>query len=108
MQYFPNQLPVDVQDIQEVIKKIFTHDPTGVERVTEGGSTFVYRIIFPHETFYLSILPEEGEQGYLAHGDFDTTHIYQDNGRYTGIIDFGEIRGADRWYDLGYFHMRGW
>src|SRR5205823_3668500 len=28
------------------------------------------------------------------------------NGRYTGIIDFGEIRGADRWYDLGYFHMR--
>ena len=27
-------------------------------------------------------------------------------GRYTGIIDFGEIRGADRRYDLGHFHMR--
>jgi aminoglycoside phosphotransferase (APT) family kinase protein len=48
----------------------------------------------------------DSEQGYLAHGDFDTTQIYQENGRYTGIIDFGEIRGADRWYDLGHFHMR--
>lgn len=43
--------------------------------------------------------------GCLAHGDFDSTHIYQDAGRYTGIIDFGEIRGADQWYDLGHFHL---
>lgn len=48
----------------------------------------------------------EGEQGYLAHGDFDTTHIFQENGRYSGIIDFGEIRGTNSWYDLGHFHMR--
>ena len=48
----------------------------------------------------------EGEQAYLAHGDFDTTHIFQENGRYTGIIDFGEMRGTNRWYDLGHFHMR--
>ena len=48
----------------------------------------------------------DSTQGYLAHGDFDTTHIYQDNGQYTGIIDFGEIRGATHWYDLGHFHMR--
>jgi aminoglycoside phosphotransferase (APT) family kinase protein len=41
----------------------------------------------------------------LAHGDFDVTHIFQDDGRYTGVIDFGEIRSADRWYDVGYFHM---
>lgn len=47
----------------------------------------------------------EIEQGYLAHGDFEPTHIFQENGRYTGIIDFGEIRGANRCYDLGYFHM---
>lgn len=46
------------------------------------------------------------EQGYLAHGDLDTTHIYQHNGQYSGIIDFGEIRGASRWYDLAHFHMR--
>lgn len=48
----------------------------------------------------------EGEQAYLAHGDFDTTHIFQENGRYSGILDFGEIRGTNHWYDLGHFHMR--
>ena len=41
----------------------------------------------------------------LAHGDFDLTHVFHQDGRYSGIIDLGEIRGADRWYDLGYFHM---
>jgi aminoglycoside phosphotransferase (APT) family kinase protein len=46
------------------------------------------------------------EQASLAHGDFGTPHIYQEGGRYTGIIDFGEIRGTDRWYDLGYFHLQ--
>jgi len=41
----------------------------------------------------------------LAHGDFDVSHIFQHAGRYTGVIDFGEIRGADRWYDLGHFRL---
>lgn len=41
----------------------------------------------------------------LAHGDFDTTHIYQQDGQYTGIIDFGEIRGTDQWYDLAHFRV---
>jgi aminoglycoside phosphotransferase (APT) family kinase protein len=45
----------------------------------------------------------------LAHGDFDATHIYavsEPTMRYSGIIDFGEIRGADPLYDLGHalFH----
>lgn len=42
--------------------------------------------------------------GALAHGDFDSTHIYVDPDRctLTGIIDFGEIRGADPLYDLGH------
>jgi aminoglycoside phosphotransferase (APT) family kinase protein len=47
----------------------------------------------------------EAEQACLAHGDFDVTQIYQQRGRYTGLIDFGEIRGADLWYDLGHFRM---
>ncbi|GLV54733.1 hypothetical protein KDH_15800 [Dictyobacter sp. S3.2.2.5] len=46
------------------------------------------------------------EQGYIAHGDFDSTHIYQLGGHYSGIIDFGEIRGAHQWYDLAHFHLR--
>jgi aminoglycoside phosphotransferase (APT) family kinase protein len=48
----------------------------------------------------------ETGQSRLAHGDFDTTAIYQEQGRYTGIIDFGEICGASRWYDLAHFRMR--
>ncbi len=47
----------------------------------------------------------DAEQALLAHGDFDVTHIYQRDGRYSGIIDFGEIRGGDPWYDLGHFRM---
>jgi Ser/Thr protein kinase RdoA (MazF antagonist) len=39
----------------------------------------------------------------LAHGDFDTTQIFQANGRYTGLIDFGEIRGTEPLFDLGHF-----
>jgi Ser/Thr protein kinase RdoA (MazF antagonist) len=43
-------------------------------------------------------------RGHLAHGDFDATHIWlDDRGRYAGIIDFGEMRGADRHFDLGHF-----
>jgi len=248
MNHSPNQPFTNIQYIQAVVKKIFPQNPTDVERVTEGVSTCVYRLSFPHETFYLRILPEEGasfapefavhtqlhhmqikvpevihfehynellqrsvmvtteikgqalnhsstlsqaklaaivqeagrdlaclnavqvegfgwvrrdspaleplqaewsthqafvleyweadvaylaqhilqqpevslleqvfaryaswlddEQGYLAHGDFDTTQIYQDQEHYTGIIDFGEIRGANCWYDLGHFLMR--
>ncbi len=45
------------------------------------------------------------EQGRLAHGDFDLTHIFQSGGRYTGIIDFGEMRGENRYYDLGHFRL---
>lgn len=39
----------------------------------------------------------------LAHGDFDATHIYQRDGVYTGVIDFGEMRGAEPHYDLAFF-----
>jgi aminoglycoside phosphotransferase (APT) family kinase protein len=42
---------------------------------------------------------------HLAHGDFDATAIFRRDGRFTGIIDFGEMRGTDRWYDLGHFRM---
>lgn len=47
-------------------------------------------------------LPGKTESS-LAHGDLDTTHIYCQDSTYTGIIDFGEMRGTDRAYDLGHF-----
>lgn len=51
-------------------------------------------------------LLDDIKQGYLAHGDLDSTHIFQERGSYTGIIDFGEVRGAGRWYDLAHFRIR--
>jgi aminoglycoside phosphotransferase (APT) family kinase protein len=41
--------------------------------------------------------------GHLAHGDLDLTHVYAHAGRYSGIIDFGEMRGADPYFDPGHF-----
>ena len=47
---------------------------------------------------------DTGSRSHLVHGDFDATHIYFDQATstYTGIIDFGEGRGADFEYDLGH------
>jgi Ser/Thr protein kinase RdoA (MazF antagonist) len=42
----------------------------------------------------------------LAHGDFDTSPIFQADGRYTGLIDFGEIRGTEPLFDLGHFLLQ--
>jgi aminoglycoside phosphotransferase (APT) family kinase protein len=47
----------------------------------------------------------ETPQAVLAHGDFDLTHIYHVHGDYSGVIDFGEMRGADPFYDLGHFAL---
>jgi len=44
--------------------------------------------------------------GRLVHGDFDATHIYQCHGSYAGVIDLGEMRGAESHYDLAYFHVQ--
>jgi Ser/Thr protein kinase RdoA (MazF antagonist) len=41
----------------------------------------------------------------LAHGDFDTTAIFQRDGDYSGLIDFGEIRGTEPLFDLAHFHL---
>jgi aminoglycoside phosphotransferase (APT) family kinase protein len=46
-----------------------------------------------------------GTPAVLQHGDFDVTAIFCAGGRYTGLIDFGEIRGAEPWFDLGHFHL---
>lgn len=47
----------------------------------------------------------EHQESVLAHGDFDVTHIFYDSSGYTGLIDFGDIRGAYANYDLGHFSM---
>jgi len=39
-------------------------------------------------------------QARLAQADFDVTPIFCADGRYTGIVDSGEIRGAEPLFDL--------
>ncbi|MWV46327.1 phosphotransferase [Paenibacillus sp. HJL G12] len=41
----------------------------------------------------------------LVHGDFDDSHIFQQFGKYKGIIDFGEIQGNSPLYDLGHYKL---
>lgn len=41
----------------------------------------------------------------LVHGDFCLEHIFQEGGRFTGIIDLGEIRGNTPFFDLGTFAL---
>ncbi len=52
---------------------------------------------------WCDLLPKQSH-AFLAHGDFDPSHIYVDpvTGWYQGLIDLGEIRGADPLYDLGH------
>jgi aminoglycoside phosphotransferase (APT) family kinase protein len=55
-----------------------------------------------------AIIAGEGQRppapAHLAHGDLDVTHIWLDGqGRYAGLIDFGEMRGADPFFDAGHF-----
>lgn len=42
-------------------------------------------------------------QAVLVHGDLSLEHIFQKDGRFTGFIDFGEIRGERPFFDLGAF-----
>jgi aminoglycoside phosphotransferase (APT) family kinase protein len=41
----------------------------------------------------------------LVHGDFDVSHVFHSNGRYSGLIDLGEIRGNNRLFDLATFAL---
>jgi aminoglycoside phosphotransferase (APT) family kinase protein len=81
------------------------------EHFEENLSVLTAGLLSPEEVMAVRAVIAERQpwlhagQGRLAHGDFDTTPIMQQDGRYTGIIDFGEIRGADMWYDLGHFRM---
>jgi hypothetical protein len=51
----------DNAHIRALTNRIFPSDPIQVERITEGVSTYVYGIVFQRETFYLHVLPEEGD-----------------------------------------------
>lgn len=46
------------------------------------------------------------EQGRLVHGDFAMSSIFVDNGKLTGIIDFGDAFIGDPLMDIAYFRFK--
>jgi len=50
------------------------------------------------------VITKLDKNSFLSHGDFNENHIYQLNGKYTGIIDFGNIKGTPKYYDLAYLY----
>lgn len=60
----------------------------------------INRYIIKHQ-----YLLDTKDTSYLAHGDFCTEHIYHINGKYSGIIDFGDIRGTSKYHDLAHFYL---
>jgi len=47
------------------------------------------------------------EQGVLLHGDLMPRHVWDDNGRLTGLIDWGDAMAGDPLFDLARFSMAG-
>ncbi|HEV8564199.1 MAG TPA: phosphotransferase [Actinomycetota bacterium] len=47
----------------------------------------------------------DGLPSRLAHGDFDDTHVFRHGRAYSGIIDFGEMRGAPPLYDAAHYAL---
>lgn len=44
------------------------------------------------------------DQSYLSHGDFGNSHIFVNNSKYSGIIDFGDIRCTSVYHDLAHYY----
>ncbi|HKZ28524.1 MAG TPA: aminoglycoside phosphotransferase family protein [Acidimicrobiia bacterium] len=65
-------------------------DDAEVERVD--------RAVVDHAEYY-----DLGPVGHLLHGKFDPAHVLVDEGRITGIVDFGDRSSGDPAWDLGGF-----
>ena len=47
----------------------------------------------------------QNTDSYICHGDFDLTHIYVNEGKFSGIIDFGDLRGASKLHDICHYKL---
>lgn len=43
----------------------------------------------------------------LLHGDLQTRHLFAENARLSGFIDFGDVAGGDPFFDLGRYSQGG-
>ncbi len=46
------------------------------------------------------------DNGFLVHGDFCMDHIWVNNGKYSGLIDFGDAFIGDPLMDFAYFKLK--
>ena len=67
--------------------------------LTSEETEAIRRVVAENDAWF------DEERSHLVHGDFDVSHIYHKDGGYTGMIDFGEIRGTDQLYDLAQFAL---
>ncbi len=82
-EYYYDKLYADIDSLQN-----YGFDTDGIKKIMDKA----YHILNTKDAF-------------LVHGDFDHSHIYCNDNTYSGIIDFGEIRGSHYLYDLGHFKL---
>lgn len=83
--------------LERVPKKLKSLVKKGI--ISEDLSEKLWKYIFNNQ----KLLHLENNS-YLAHGDFHIEHIFQNEGKYTGVIDFGDIRGTTKYRDLSFFY----
>jgi Ser/Thr protein kinase RdoA (MazF antagonist) len=95
---------------QQLTAELGTYGDFAVSYLPARWPGWLAGVFEPHQLAALESLIETERRrslpcGHLAHGDLDVTHIYIHDGAYSGIIDFGEMRGAEQTFDLGHFQL---
>jgi aminoglycoside phosphotransferase (APT) family kinase protein len=95
---------------QQLTAELGSYGDFAVSYLPERWPGWLAGVFEPHQLGALeSLIDTERRRslacGHLAHGDLDVTHIYIHDGAYSGIIDFGEMRGAEQTFDLGHFQL---
>lgn len=90
-----NYAEIAIQDLEDNVQLINQFYPDQIMLVAQAAE-----MVKENQDYFL-----QNVKSYLNHGDFDLSHIYQIKGRYTGIIDFGDINGASRFRDLAHYQV---
>jgi aminoglycoside phosphotransferase (APT) family kinase protein len=95
-----DRLEAELPTLRAFVDETVGQDLAAFASFAPGGDVERVREILDRHDRWL-----DETDGRLAHGDFDANHVYHQDGAYSGIIDLGEMRGADRRYDLGHFAL---
>lgn len=95
---FETELRGEHPDYKSYFNEFLEHDLSALAAVLPGEDWARLRELTEEARGTLRV-----EKAALVHGDFCMEHIFHQGGRFTGFIDFGEIRGSDPVFDLGTF-----